>query len=280
MSLAVFLAVLAAAAMHAVWNAMIKVRSDRFVTIQLMTLGMGAFALPVLFFVEVPSGITWLYLGLSTAFHCGYKFFLVKAYETGDLAQSYPLARGTAPLITTIGGVVLIQEVPGGWALAGIALLCLGTLLMSARGGGANALGRRSVVFALITSCFIAAYTLSDGTGARSAATATSYAAWLYLLDAIWSTIFCLMLRGRGVIRAMLPEWKVGVVAGFLSAFAYWIAMWAMTKAPIGAVAALRETSILFAMMISVWALGEVMTRWRIAAALLIVAGVVALRIG
>ncbi len=280
MSLTVFLAVLAAAAMHAVWNAMIKVRGDRFVSIQLMTLGMALFALPGLFIVSVPTGITWLFLALSTAFHCGYKFFLVKAYETGDLAQSYPLARGTAPLITTVGGIVLIHEVPGGWALAGIALLCLGTLLMSARGGGANALGRRSVVFALVTSCFIAAYTLSDGTGARSAATATSYAVWLYLLDAIWSTIFVVLLRGPGVLKAMLPQWKMGVVTGFLSAFAYWIAMWAMTKAPIGAVAALRETSILFAMMISLWALGEAMTRWRIAAALLIVAGVVALRLG
>jgi drug/metabolite transporter (DMT)-like permease len=276
----VFLAVLAAAAMHAVWNAMIKVRLDRFASISLMSVGMGLFAAPVLPFVPAPQGMTWFWLALSTALHTGYKFFLAKSYETGDLAQSYPLARGTAPLLTTFGGIVLLHELPSAGAALGILLLCSGTLLMSLRGGGLTTIGRRAAGYALLTSVFIAGYTLSDGTGARGAASATAYAAWLFLFDGVWSILFVAMLRGRVVFRAMLPEWRMGVVAGFLSAFAYWIAMWAMTKAPIAAVAALRETSILFAMLISVAALGEVMTRWRAAAALFIVAGVIALRLG
>lgn len=280
MSASVFAAVLAAALMHATWNAMLKVRLDRFASISLMSFGMALVALPLAPFVSVPSGITWLWLFASVVFHTGYKYFLSRAYDAGDLAQAYPLARGTAPLITTIGGVVLLSEFPGQVALGGIFLLSAGTFLMSLRGGGLGNFGGRAVVYALITSVFVASYTLADGTGARSAADATSYAVWLFMLEGAWSMIFALWLRGPRVARVMLSEWKIGLLGGFLSAVAYWIAMWAMTKAPIATVAALRETSILFAMGISVTMLGERLTRWRIAAGLLIVGGVIALRLG
>ncbi|MDP3897056.1 MAG: DMT family transporter [Mesorhizobium sp.] len=281
MSLLVFLAVLAAALAHAVWNAMIKVRLDRFASLTLMSIGMGVFALPFLAYVEVPQGITWLWIAASVAFHTGYRWFLVKAYETGDLAQSYPLARGTAPLLTTVGGIALLAEFPAPLTVGGIVLLSLGTLLMSFRGGSPTAaFSRRAVAYALVTSIFVASYTLTDGTGARSAATASSYAAWLFAFDAAWCLLLGLLLRGRAVVTVMIPEWRTGVVTGVLAAGSYWIAMWAMTQAPIAAVAALRETSILFAMLISVAVLREAVTPWRVAAALFIVVGVVALRLG
>lgn len=281
MSLVVFLSVLAAALAHAVWNAMIKVRLDRFASITLMSIGMGVFALPFLVFVDVPHGITWLWIAASVAFHTGYRWFLVKAYATGDLAQSYPLARGTAPLLTTLGGVLLLREYPGMVTVGGIVLLSLGTLLMSFRGGSPTAaFSRRAVAYALITSVFVASYTLTDGTGARSAATATSYAAWLFVLDGIWCFVLGLLVRGRAIVTLMAPEWKTAIVTGVLAAGSYWVAMWAMTQAPIAAVAALRETSILFAMLISVAFLREAVTRFRVIAALFIVAGVVALRLG
>ena len=280
MSATVFAAVLAAALMHATWNALLKVRLDRFASISLMSFGMAVVAAPLLPFVSVPTGITWAWLFASVCFHTGYKYFLSRAYETGDLAQAYPLARGTAPLIATIGGVALLSEYPGSIALCGIVLLSCGTFLMSLRGGGLGTFGGRAVAYALITSLFVASYTLADGSGARSAADATSYAVWLFLLEGLWSLAFAFMLRGPRVGRVMLAEWKVGLAGGFLSAVAYWIAMWAMTKAPIAAVAALRETSILFAMGISVTMLGERLTRWRVAAGLLIVGGVIALRLG
>lgn len=280
MSATVFLAVLAAAVMHASWNALLKVRLDRFASITLMTLGMGLVALPFVPFVAVPSGTTWAWIAFSLMFHTGYKYYLTRAYESGDLALAYPLARGSAPLITTVGSVLILSEVPGPLALLGILLLSGGVFLMSFRGAALDALGGRPVFFALLTSLFIAGYTLTDGSGARSAENATSYAVWLFLLDGVWSMIFCIWLRGRKVVRIMLPEWKVGLAGGFLSAVSYWIAMWAMTKAPIAAVAALRESSILFAMLLSVTLLGETMTRWRIGAALFIVGGVIALRLG
>lgn len=280
MSATVFIAVLAAAALHATWNALLKVRLDRFASISLMSFGMGLVAAPLLPFVAVPSGATWGWLLLSVAFHTGYKYYLTRAYETGDLALAYPLARGTAPLITTLGGALLLAELPGPLTLVGILLLCLGVFLMSLRGTALNAMGGRSVFYALLTSVFIAGYTLSDGSGARSAETAISYAVWLFLLEGIWSIAFCIFLRGPKVVRVMLPEWKIGLGGGFLSAVAYGIAMWAMTKAPIAAVAALRETSILFAMIISATLLGEKISRSRMLAALLIGCGVAALRLG
>ena len=276
----VFFAVLAAAAMHATWNVLIKVRLDPFASISLMSFGMALITLPLLPFVAVPTGITWVWLILSVILHTGYNYFLARAYETGDMAQSYPLARGTAPLLTALGGIAFLGEAPGRLAAVGIVLLCAGTLAMSLRGGVMSALAGRSVVYALITSVFIAAYTLADGSGARSAADAVSYAVWLFLVEGIWSIAFCVMIRGPRVVRAILPEWKIGLVAGLLSALGYGIVIWAMTKAPVAAVAALRESSILFAMVLSVTVLGESLTRWRAAAALLIVAGVVALRIG
>lgn len=280
MSTTVFLAVLAAAVMHASWNVLIKVRLDPFASISLMSFGMAVISLPLLPFMAVPSGITWVWLILSVILHTGYNYFLARAYETGDMAQTYPLARGTAPLFTALGGLAFLQESPGNLAAVGIVLLCAGTFVMSLRGGVVSALVGKSVVYALITSVFIAAYTLADGSGARSAMDGVSYAVWLFLLEGVWSILFCIMVRGRRVVRAILPEWKIGLFAGLLSSLGYGIVIWAMTKAPLAAVAALRESSILFAMVLSVVVLGEQLTRWRIAAAMLIVAGVVALRLG
>ncbi len=279
MSAFVFFAVLAAAAMHAGWNAVIKIRLDRFASISLMTLATAVVSLPVLPFVAFPSAETWSWIGASLVFHTGYKYFLTRAYDSGDLAQAYPLARGSAPLLTTIGAIVLFREMPEAVAVGGIVLLSAGTFLMSLRGGSIDGLRSQAVFYALVTSLFITGYTLTDGMGARSADTALSYAAWLYIGDGIWSSIFCILLRGPGIVRVVLPEWKSALGAGFLSAAAYAIAMWAMTKAPIAVVAALRETSILFAMMLSVLMIGERLTRWRVAAALLIVGGVAALRL-
>ena len=281
MTLAVFSAVLAAALMHASWNALIKVRLDPFASISLTALGMAVASLPVLPFVAFPNRGAWVWIGVSLAMHIGYRLFLTRAYAAGDLAQTYPLARGTAPLITTVGGMALIGEVPGPFALAGILLLSAGTLLMSLRGGGRlAALNPGAVRYALTTSLFIAGYTLADGMGARQAHTALSYAAWLFVCDGIVAMLLAFGHRGRALIDTLYVEWRLGLLTGLLSGGAYAIAMWAMTQAPIASVASLRESSILFAMAISVLALGERMTAWRAAAGLCIVAGVVALRLG
>jgi drug/metabolite transporter (DMT)-like permease len=276
----VFAAVLAAAVMHASWNALIKVRMDRFASITLTSLGMTVSAAPLLPFVPAPGVAAWPWIVASVIIHIGYRMFLIRAYAVGDLAQTYPLARGTAPLIATLGGIVLVSETPGPLTLAGIMLLSAGTFLMSLRGGTEiGRLNRTAVGYALLTSLFIAGYTLCDGIGARLSTEAVSYAAWLFVCDGLCAAAIGIAFRGQRLLDTLAAEWQVGLLTGFLSAAAYGIVMWAMTRAPIAAVASLRESSILFAMAISVFALGEKMTGWRGAAALSIVAGVIALRL-
>ena len=281
MTLTVFLAVIAAAAMHASWNALIKVRADRFASISITSLGMALIAVPVLPFVTFPAFSVWPWIAASIVIHVGYRLFLVMAYDAGDLAQTYPLARGTAPLMTAVGAIFLVGEVPGPIAILGIMLLSSGTFLMSLKGGAElGRLNRRAVGYALATSVFIAGYTLTDGYGARLAETASSYAAWLFLCDGLCSILIGFAYRGKSLLPVIAREWKGGLLAGALSAGAYWIAMWAMTRAPIASIAALRETSILFAMLLSVFLLGEKATSWRLGAAALIVFGAIALRLG
>jgi drug/metabolite transporter (DMT)-like permease len=276
----VFIAVLAAAFMHAGWNALLKIRLDPFLSISLMSFAMGAISLACLPFVALPAGWTWVWIGLSVALHTGYKLFLVSAYRVGDLGQVYPLARGTAPLITAAGSAVLVGEVVSVSTGLAIAVVCLGILLMSMRGASTTAnLGRATVLYALGTSGFIAAYTLVDGVGGRSAPSASSYTAWLFLLDGFSMGVLCLVVRGRPAIDAMVPAWRSGLGTGALSLGAYWIIIWAMTQAPIAAVAALRESSILFALVLSTLMLKEKLTAWRITAAVLILVGVAGLRI-
>jgi drug/metabolite transporter (DMT)-like permease len=279
MSPFVFAAVLFAAAMHAVWNAMVKVNLDRFLSITLMSVGMGLMALIVAPFVPFPAWGVWPFIVTSAIFQQGYKFCLISAYAAGDLAQVYPLARGSAPMLTTIGALVLIGEHPGAWAVFGIVLLCAGTILMSLRGGGLEKLNGEAIAYALSTSFFIACYTLADGNGVRLAASASSYAVWLFITDGAASLALALVLRGPAILPVMARSWRIGVGVGGLSAASYGIAMWAMTLAPIGAVAALRESSILFAMIISVAFLRERLGPWRLVAGVLIVGGVVALRL-
>ena len=281
MTLALFSLVLASAAMHATWNALIKTRSDRFASITLATLGASVVVLPILPFVDFPSIQVWIWIVASVIIHAGYRLFLVKTYDVGDFAQSYPLARGIAPLITTVGAIIFIGEVPEGLTVLGIVVLSFGALLMSLRGSSdLGKFNRRAVGFALLTSMLIAGYTLTDGYGVRLANTASSYAAWLFFCDGLCSIAIGFLYRGRGLLNVLASEWKTNLLTGGLLAGSYWIIMWAMTKAPIASIAALRETSILFAMLISVLVLGERVTPWRVLATVFIVGGVVILRIG
>lgn len=280
MDTTIFFAVLAAAAMHAGWNAVVKIGLDQFLTVSLVSVAAGAVALACLPFTEAPAGAVWYWILASAVLHTGYKIFLVQAYKAGDLGQVYPLARGAAPLIVAAVSLVALEEGLDGANLAGIGVLVAGVWLMSLRGGHQmRGLNRAAVLYALGTSCFIAAYTLVDGLGARQAASAMSYAIYLFVIDAVFIAIVCLAVRGWKGIRRMEGVWKSGLAGGALSLGAYWIAIWAMTQAPIATVAALRETSVLFAIVIATVALKEKLTPWRLAAVFVISGGTVLLRL-
>ena len=194
---------------------MIKQRLDRFLSISLMSFSMGLLALVCLPFVAVPQGVTWYWIILSALLHTGYKIYLIRAYESGDMAQVYPLARGSAPLITALAGLLLLGEQLSWLTVAGIAIVSAGIVAMSAKGGAQlESLNRTAIANAMITSLFIAGYTLTDGIGGRSAASASSYAVWMFAIDGFWMALFCTAVRGRSVFKSVLPEWKSGLATG------------------------------------------------------------------
>lgn len=266
--------------MHAGWNALIKERADRFFSISLLGVAQGLIALIALPFVEVPQGETWLWIAASAALHTGYKLFLVRAYTAGDLGQVYPLARGAAPLLSSLAALMFLDETLGPYLWAGVITLSVGIAIMSIRGGAAAiSLDRKAVAWALATSVFISGYTIVDAIGARGAASPSSYIAWMFLFDGLTIGVVYAFVR-RGKLRAMTRELPFGFLTALLSLGAYWLVIWAMTQAPIGAVAALRESSILFALAISAVVLRERASLWRTGSAAMILAGVVLMRLG
>ncbi|HEX8654114.1 MAG TPA: EamA family transporter [Allosphingosinicella sp.] len=274
MSAAVFFAVLFAALLHAGWNAVVKLGLDRFSSIMLLALVQGAIALVLIPFFEPPARAAWPWLLLGSALHSGYKLFLIRAYAQGDLSQVYPIARGTAPLIVAVAGALLLAEVPSPARSAAVLAIGGGILLLA--GGG---LSRRGLLWALGTAGFTAAYTLADGLGARLSGSASGFAMWLFALDGLVMLAIGLAMRGRRALAALAPEWRGGTAAAAMSLGSYWIAIWAFTQAPLALVAALRETSVLFALLIAALWLREKIGLRRWIAAALIVAGVVLMRL-
>ncbi|HEX2763717.1 MAG TPA: EamA family transporter [Allosphingosinicella sp.] len=275
MTLTVFLAILFAALLHAGWNALVKLGIDRFSSVLLLALVQGGIAVALLPFVAPPARDAWPWVLLGSALHTGYKLFLIRAYAKGDLSQVYPLARGAAPLIVTVVGALLLAELPPPLRLAAVGAIGLGIVLMAGTGG----LGRTGLLWALGTAGFTAAYTMADGVGARLAGSASGFAMWMFALDGLFMLAFGLAARGRGALLALVPAWRAGSAAGAMSLGSYWIAIWAFTQAPLAMVAALRETSVLFAMLIGALFLGEKLTPRRCGAGALIVAGVALMRV-
>lgn len=272
-----FLAVLAAALMHAGWNAIVKVGLDRFSSMLLIALVSTGLALVLIPAFPPPAAAAWPWVVGSGLLHTGYKLFLVRAYTHGDLGQVYPIARGTAPLIVTVVGVFVLEETIEPVSAGGIALVGLGVVAMSLRGGAVEA-DRAAILWALGTAGFTASYTLADAVGGRLAGTASGFVMWMFVVDGIAMASLAALTRGRTAFRALRPEWRSGVMAGTLSLGSYWVAVWAFTRAPVGLVAALRETSVLWAMLIGVLLLGERGAKWRWLAAAMIAIGMVLLR--
>jgi drug/metabolite transporter (DMT)-like permease len=275
MTLAVFLAVLFAALLHAGWNAVVKLGLDRFSSVLLLALVQGAIAAALISFFPLPARAVWPWVLLGSALHSGYKLFLIRAYRDGDLSQVYPIARGTAPLIVTVAGALFLAETPTPVRAAAVLAIAGGILLMARAG----ALGRTGLLWALGTAGFTAAYTMADGVGARIAGSASGFAMVMFALDGLIMLGAGLATRGGGAVVALLPAWRSGAAAGAMSLGSYWIAIWAFTQAPLAMVAALRETSVLFAMLIGFFALKEKIGARRWAAGGLILAGIVLMRV-
>ena len=279
MDLTIFLAVILAALLHASWNLIVKLNLDRFLALFLIQTMMGVLGMGMLLAFAFPAPASWPYAITSGILHTGYNLFLARSYQTGDLSQVYPIARGTAPLMTLAGTWALAGEAVTPLTGAGILLLVIGIWATAISKERRFRLDGLTLFFALGTSVFVAAYTIVDGLGARVSGSPSGYAGLGFALDGALLLAVGIRMRGIGIIRTVAPYWKSGAVGAVLSAVAYWIVIWAMTLAPIAAVAALRESSILFVMLMSLFILKERVTWGRMAGGVLIVAGAAALRL-
>lgn len=281
MTTSLFLSVLAAAFFHASWNAIVKFGSDRFLGVVLVAFFSGVISIVGLFFVELPAKESLPWMFLSMFFHTGYCLFLSQAYGSGDFGQVYPIARGSAPILAALLSWAILDESPPLLAMFGALLLVSGVLLMAFSGRKTAAkMSWQALIYALITATFTALYTLSDGAGARASLNPVSYTLWLFAINgAILTVIMCIRYRASSW-ASIRQHWKPGFIGGIMSLLSYGIAIWAMSQAPIALVAALRETSVLFAMVISVYFLKEPLNKMRITAALVIVCGVIITRLG
>ncbi len=260
---------------------MLKIELDRLRSMLILTLAMGSFGLVMLMIFPWPARASIPFVVASGIVHCGYKLFLIRAYSAGDLSQVYPLARGTAPLLTAVAAFLLAGEILSPLTALGVVLVLAGMYVLGLYGGTRLAqMNVPAVLFALATSVFIAGYSIIDGLGVRQSGSASGYTAAVFVFDCVIFSSLVLLWRGPAAVAALGQHWRKGATAGALSLGSYWVALWAMTQAPIGAVAALRETSILFAMILGVLWLKEPVTGWRVAAAILIVAGAAAVRYG
>lgn len=256
MSLTVFAAVIAAAALHAVWNALAKGGDDKHLNMTAVVLGHLPIALVLLAIVPTPAPASWPYLLGGILLHTGYQLFLLAAYRVGDLTQVYPIARGTAPLIVAGVSIIFLGVELAPLEIIAVLTIAAGILslaLVRQHDGLRNA---KASLLAFVTGCFIASYSLVDGSGARLAGTALGFYAWLSIGNAILVAAYMAAVR-PGLLSRLPTAGRTFIVGGSASFIAYALVIWAFTQAPIALVTALRETSIIFALVIGVWFLKE-----------------------
>ena len=275
-----FIAVLFAAACHAAWNAAIKRGIDALAMTVAISLGATIVAAAALPFVGLPAAASWPWCVASVLVHLGYFAALAESYRASDMGQVYPIARGSAPLMTAVVTTLFVGERLGLLGWCGIVLLVAGVILLSLGGGRALArLNGKAVGFSLCTALTICAYSVIDGVGGRLAGSANAYSVALFVGIGPVLLIYALARRGRKLASTMAENWGTGLAGGALQLGSYGIAIWAMTVVPIALVAALRETSVLFGAIIAIAFLKEPLRASRVGAALMIVAGLTLIRL-
>lgn len=280
MSPAIFFTVILAAALHAGWNAMVKGGADKYLSTASVVVGQALFAIPTLFFVPAPDPSSFMLLLAGIGLHLGYQFFLMASYNAGDLTQVYPLARGSAPLIVAVVSVVFLGLALQPVELAAIAVIGLGIMSIALVGKRDGLHNRKAAALALATGCFIAAYSLVDGLGARQAGTALGYYGWLTIGNAVAFCAIAAVTRPSALKRVPREGLRLALLGGGASFAAYALVIWSFTQAPIALVTALRETSIVFALLIGVFVLKEKLSLAKVLSTMMVLTGVLMTRLG
>ncbi len=266
------------ALLHASWNVMVKSSTDKALDTALIHL-LGSFiALPLVLIVGWPLAAAWPYIVTSVIIHIAYYVALTGAYKHGDMGLTYPLMRGAAPLLVALSAAFTFNEPVSLLAWAGVIGICAGVLVLGLSGHALD--NRRATYFALANAVVIAAYTVVDALGARASGNALQYVVALFVLDGWPFAAMVLARRGRAAWPYAKARWPMAMGGALASLGSYGIALWAMTRAPVATVAALRETSVLFAALLGSWLLKEKFTPRRALGTCVIVGGVMALRLG
>lgn len=279
MSAEVTALVLLAALMHASWNAIVKTGSDPTLNTALIVAVMAVLAVPALPFLPLPAAASWPYLLGSVLVHQFYYTMVASAYRHGDLSLAYPLMRGMPPLIVACAASLLLDDPTPPSLWAGVAAVSLGVLWI---GGFVRLLSRahlRPTLIAMAAALLIAAYTLIDGMGVRESGSPLAYTLWLILLSSVPYAARIYIRRPQELRMHVRLHWRRALIAAALSICGYSIVLWAMTVAPIAAVSALRETSVIFAALLGTLLLKEPFGRHRIPGACLVAAGIALIKL-
>lgn len=272
MSVSVIGLALFAAILHASWNAFLRSGADRFWTMTVMTLAMTVAAVPVALILPLPATESWPYLVGSAFFQLAYGLLLVAAYRQGELGQVYPIIRGSAPLLVTFAGLVFAGEVLLPLAMLGVGCVVIGIMLLALGKGRASL---SSMLYALATGVSIAGYSTVDAIGIRISGNTAAYITWVFVLPGILLAVAFMVIRGHLRIDPRSRETVKAVGGGLVSLVSYGAVLLAYSMAPAGPVSALRETSVVFAVLIGWLFLGETLSVKRIAACLVVAAGAI-----
>lgn len=270
--------VLFAALLHAGWNAIVKAGKDAFLSTVLVTTGSAVIAALALPFVAAPAPASWPYLAASTLAQLAYYALLAAAYRNADMSHAYPLMRGCAPLLVALASGPLLGERLSAQQALAVACICAGILGLYLA-GAARQLPSRGSAFALLNAGVIAGYTLIDGVGVRQSGAPAAYTMWIFLLTGAALLAWTLATRRAALLDYARGEWRRGAIGGFGTLASYGLALWAMTQAPVASIAALRETSILFAVAIAALVLRERISLRRYLAIGMVACGAVLMRL-
>ena len=278
MSLTVFFAIIFAAFLHAVWNAMVKKEEDKYISLTAVVLGHVPVSIVVIFFTPILSIQSIPYIFVSAIFLSGYEWCLLSAYRLEDYTKVYPIARGTAPIFVVVLSLFLFNVNISKFELMGILVISFGVIILGFQ-NIKTFKNYSALAYALGTGLFISCYSISDGYGGRMSMSPLNYTAWLMVLNAVIFSILLTIMNKPGVVKGVFREGKkIFFIGGTLSYTVYATIVWAFTQASVPTVAAIRETSIIFALLIGFFVLKEKFTLLKTAAVLTIFFGVVLLK--
>ena len=279
MDINIFAAVMLAAVLHPAWNGMVKKHKDKVISVSAIVFGHVPMALVVMLFMPLPTLESVPYIILSAIIHQGYQVYLISAYKFGDLTKVYPVARGTGPIVATLISILVLGVVFSKFQIISIILISFGIIilgLLSKNSQNSN----KTLIYSLATGFFIGIYSLTDGYGARISLSPLSFLGWSFILNAMIFPFTLKLMNYSNVFNRVIKEAKlVFWVGGTLSYIVYAIVVWAFTKAPIPLVGALRESGIIFSIIIGIFFLNEKISINKVISIILIFLGVAGLKI-